>query len=240
MTHLSTTLREALAKETSPEKIHIFSRFFKSGPGEYGEGDLFWGLSVPTVRTLVKPHTHPSLDDITNLLADPVHEVRLAGGLLLVNGYQKAKGESKRLYYDCYMANTTRFNNWDLVDLTCYFVVGDWLYDKDRTPLFTLADSSNLWEQRIAMVSTMYFIRKGDFSTTLALAAKLLHHPHDLMHKAVGWMLREVGKRNIDVEKAFLLEDDRYRTMPRTTLRYAIERFPEEDRQRFLKGMASF
>lgn len=240
MTPLSTTLREALANETSPEKIRIFSRFFKTGPGEYGEGDLFWGLSVPTVRALVKPHTHPDLGDITNLLADPVHEVRLAGGLLLVNGYQKAKGAAKKRYYDCYMANTTRFNNWDLVDLTCYFVVGDWLYDKDRTPLFSLADSTNLWEQRIAMVSTMYFIRKGDFSTTLELADKLLHHPHDLMHKAVGWMLREVGKRDIDVEKTFLLDDNRYLTMPRTTLRYAIERFPEADRLRFLKGMPFF
>ncbi|NLE33101.1 MAG: DNA alkylation repair protein [Bacteroidales bacterium] len=240
MTPLSTSLREAMAKQTSPEKIRIFSRFFKTGPGQYGEGDQFWGLSVPTVRALVKPHTQPSLDDITDLLADPVHEVRLAGGLLLVNGYQKAKGAAKEPFYNCYMANTTRFNNWDLVDLTCYNVVGDWLYNNDRAPLFALADSDNLWEQRIAMVSTMYFIRKGDYSTTLALADKLLHHTHDLMHKAVGWMLREVGKRDIDVEKAFLLEGDRYRTMPRTTLRYAIERFPEPERLRFLKGMASF
>lgn len=236
MTTLANTLREALRQKTAPDKIAGVSRFFKTGPGEYGEGDVFWGISVPEVRALIKPHTHPDLDDIVDLLHDPVHEVRQAGGLLLVNGYQHAKGEAKQRYYEGYMANTTCFNNWDLVDLTCYAVVGDWLFDKDRSPLFQLAESSNLWEQRIAMVSTLAFIRKGDFSSTLDLADKLLHHPHDLMHKAVGWMLREVAKRAPDVEKGFLLGNDRYRRMPRTALRYAIERFPEPERLRFLKG----
>jgi 3-methyladenine DNA glycosylase AlkD len=235
-TFTATDLRVALQRKKNPEKAFILQRFFKTGPGEYGEGDIFWGLPVPDTRAIAKPFRGMSLSEIEMLLIDPVHEVRLAGGLLLVETVKKASPEIRRACYEFYLSHASRFNNWDLVDLTCPSVVGSWLMDQDRKPLYELAQSDNLWEQRIAIISTMYFIKKDDFNDTFGIAKLLLHHPHDLIHKAVGWMLREVGKRNHLIEVEFLMENDRYKTLPRTMLRYAIERFPETQRLSFLKG----
>jgi 3-methyladenine DNA glycosylase AlkD len=176
------------------------------------------------------------LDEVEQLLIDPVHEVRLAAGILLVNLYKKGSKEQKKAIYDFYIANAKRFNNWDLVDVTCHHIVGGWLLDKDRAPLYRLAASSNLWEQRIAIVSTYTLLKKDDYVDCMEISKRLLRHKHDLIHKAVGWMLREMGKRNFLVLNEFLLEEDRYKSMPRTMLRYAIEKFPEHRRQAFLKG----
>jgi 3-methyladenine DNA glycosylase AlkD len=232
----ATDLREALQRKKNPDKALHLQRFFKTGPGEYGEGDVFWGLPVPETRSIAALFRQMPLDEIELLLIDPVHEVRMAGGMLLVDKVKKNTPEVRRACYEFYVANAPRFNNWDLVDLTCPQVVGGYLMENDRSILYTLAQSKNLWEQRIAIVSTLFLIKKDDFNETFGVAKLLLHHKHDLIHKAVGWMLREVGKRNHLAEVEFLVESDRYKTMPRTMLRYAIERFPEGQRQAFLKG----
>lgn len=249
-------------------------RFFKTGPGQYGEGDVFLGIRVPVLRKLAKelsklpspacghrsrrgdrPNSPPaegcatvsafgegwkrgagpaelSLDDLVELLQSPFHEVRLTA--LLVMTYQAKKGAPTLPLYRAYLANTDRINNWDLVDVTAEHIVGRHLFERSRRPLYKMAKSSSLWERRIAILSTLYFIRRNDFDDTLALADILLHDEHDLMHKAVGWMLREVGKRNRTLEEEFLLP--RYKTMPRTMLRYAIERFDDPLRRKYLKG----
>ena len=232
----ATELREALKRKRNPEKGSILQGFFKTGPGQYGEGDIFWGLSVPETRAIAAKYHKMPLSEIELLLIDPVHEVRLAAGILMVNLFKKGSMAEKQACYDFYIANATRFNNWDLVDLTCHHIVGGWLKDKDRKPLYDLAASCNLWEQRISIISTYTFIRNHDFDDCIELSKQLLHHKHDLIQKAVGWMLREMGKRNFLVETEFLLENDRYKTMPRTMLRYAIEKYPENQRQAFLKG----
>ena len=231
-------LRQELERQKNPSKALHLQGFFKTGPGQYGEGDIFWGLQVPTTRAIATTHNNMPLSEIEQLLADPVHEVRLAGAMLLVQRFKKGSPLVKKETYDFYIKHAKCFNNWDLVDLSCGYLVGPWLLDKDRKPLYELAASSNLWEQRIAIVSTIEFIRKNDFTEPFNLAKILLNHKHDLIHKAVGWMLREVGKRNFLMEIEFLLEEDRYKIMPRTMLRYAIEKFPETQRQAFLKGTA--
>ena len=229
-------IRQELKNLANPQKAFILQGFFKTGFGQYGEGDIFWGIQVPKTRELVKKYRKMPLSEIGFLMADPIHEVRMAGGLLLVECYKDADEKGKKACYDFYIRNATCFNNWDLVDLTCHHIVGAWLWDKDRKPLYKLAYSENLWEQRIAIISTFHFLRKGDFNDTFELAKTLLNHKHDLIHKAVGWMLREVGKRNPLAETEFLLENRRYTQMPRTMLRYAIEKYPEKQRQAFLKG----
>jgi 3-methyladenine DNA glycosylase AlkD len=229
------TIKSALAELADPAKALILQRFFKTGPGEYGEGDTFWGIQIPQIRQLLKANTTISFEDIAWLLNDKVHEIRITGGLLLVEKYKKANQDGKKACYEIYMSNATLFNNWDLVDLTCHHIVGAWLLDKDRSPLYDFAQSDNLWKQRIAMISTYYYLKRDDYRDTFRLATILLHHKHDLIHKAVGWMLREVGKRDHEAETTYLLEDERYKSMPRTMLRYAIERFPEPERQFFLK-----
>lgn len=229
-------LRNELKRKQNPDKGGILQRFFKTGPGQYGEGDIFWGLTVPETRAIASKFIKMPLEEIELLLIDPVHEVRMAGGMILVLQFKKASQAEKQAIYEFYMANATRFNNWDLVDLTCHHIVGGWLLDKDRKPLYDLAASSNLWEQRIAIVSTYTLIRNHDFEDCMNVSKILLNHKHDLIHKAVGWMIREMGKRNFLVETEFLLENDRYKTMPRTMLRYAIEKYPENQRQAFLKG----
>ena len=207
-------------------------RFFKTGPGEYGEGDRFLGIRVPVLRKLAKELAGTSIDDATELLQSPDHEARLLALLILV---QQAPKNGPAVYR-AYLANTHRINNWDLVDVTAAQIVGTHLFARSRKPLYRLAKSSRLWERRIAIISTVHFIRKNDFADTLALADILLNDPEDLMHKAVGWMLREVGNRDLKTETDFLLP--RYKTMPRTQLRYAIERFPEPLRLAFLHGTA--
>lgn len=232
----ATELRDELNRKRNPEKGNILQRFFKTGPGQYGEGDIFWGLSVPETRAIAARFPKMPLEEVELLLIDPVHEVRLAAGILLVNQFKKGSKAEKKAIYEFYMTNATRFNNWDLVDVTCHHIVGGWLLDKDRQPLYTLAASDNLWEQRISIVSTYTLLKHDDYDDCMNISKILLHHKHDLIHKAVGWMLREMGKRNFLVETEFLLENDRYKTMPRTMLRYAIEKYPESQRQAFLKG----
>jgi len=228
-------IRKEIESLSNPEKAKILQRFFKTGPGEYGDGDLFLGIQMPYIRQLVKLNNKTPLSEIQALITDPVHEVRMAGALLLVECFKRSDQSGKKDCFDFYIAHAKKINNWDLVDLTCHHIVGAWLWDKDRTPLYQLAQSQNLWEQRISMISTFYFLRKNDFTDTLELAKLLLNHKHDLIHKAVGWMLREVGKRNQDVETDFLEQDNRYLKMPRTMLRYAIEKYPEDQRLGFLR-----
>jgi len=208
-------------------------RFFKCGPGEYGEGDRFLGIRVPDIRKLAKTFAVLPLEDVTKLLHSEYHEARLLALILLVNRFKKADTGEQKTIYSLYLDNTACINNWDLVDTSAEHIVGAWLFKRDRTILHTLAQSDLLWERRIAVMATFHFIKQGMFDETLRIAKLLLEDTHDLIHKAVGWMLREVGKRDRRVEEAFLKEY--YKRMPRTMLRYAIEKFPEEERQFFLK-----
>lgn len=218
-------------------QVEGLSRFFKTGPGQYGEGDKFLGIKVPVTRDVVKSiWKELSLADIEECMKSEYHEIRLAGLLALVEMYSHARKNAniQQVCVDFYLSHTEGINNWDLVDLSCYKLLGDWLLDKDRTILYNLArDGKTIWEQRIGMVSTMAFIKKGELEDTFAIADILLHHPHDLIHKAVGWLLREAGKQDRKALEDYL--EKRYRTMPRTALRYAIERFPEPLRQKFLE-----
>ncbi len=229
---LSAELR-ALA---SPELVILQQRFFKTGPGQYGEGDVFLGIKVPPVRALAKRQRDVALDTITTLLHSKYHEERLFALLLLMQFYERATDKDRIAAFDLYLGNTSHINNWDLVDVSSPHIVGRHLADRPRKVLHRMARSSSLWERRIAIISTFYFIRNNDFDDTLSIAKTLLHDEQDLMHKAVGWMLREVGKRDREAEESFLLQH--YQDMPRTMLRYAIERFPEQRRQQFLKGTA--
>lgn len=219
----------------SPEKAAHLSRFFKTGPGEYGEGDCFLGVIVPQTRKIAKANKAMPLDEVQLLLGSQWHEVRLCALLILVCRFQdrKTKEEEREAIFRFYLKNARRCNNWDLVDLSCRDIVGEYLIDRDRSILYTLAASENLWEQRIAIVSTYAFIRHSDFTDTLALSEKLMRHKHDLIHKAIGWMLREVGKKDRSVLTAFLEQHAPH--LPRTALRYAIEHYTEEERQYFLK-----
>ena len=274
-------LQEMLA-QADPSQVAGLSRFFKTGPGQYGEGDKFLGIKVPVTRQVVKAcWREVGLPELEECIRSEYHEVRLAALLTLVQLFSHAKrcqaraGLSQQDCVDFYLSHTAYINNWDLVDLSCYPLLGEWLLDKDRSLLYDLArKGKTLWEQRIGIVSTMTFIRHGQTDDTFSIADILLHHPHDLIHKAVGWLLREAGKRDESALKAYLagpldcapsvgrkapsgasgdragraLRDSeveaagfgaepRYKTMPRTMLRYAIERFPEAERRRFLSGV---
>ena len=220
---------KALGNKTAAEHA---MRFFKTGPGQYGEGDLFLGIRVPVLRQLAKEHCDIALDDTVELLQSPLHEVRLLALFIMVSQYERGGNETD--IYRAYLANTHRVNNWDLVDGSAADIVGAHLFKRTRQPLYKLAKSKSLWERRIAIVATFYFIRRNQFDDTLAIADLLINDKEDLMHKAVGWMLREVGKRDFKVEEEFLLP--RYKQMPRTMLRYAIERFPEPMRLAYLHG----
>lgn len=227
---------DELQSVASTEKATHLSRFFKTGPGEYGEGDRFLGIPVPLTRNIAKANIDTPLEELQILLHSPWHEARLCALLILVERFKKKKttDEERCNIYQFYLKNTRHCNNWDLVDLSCPTIVGGYLlHQPDHRLLYRLAESDNLWEQRIAIVSTIALIRHDQFDDTLALSMKLMNHKHDLMHKAVGWMLREIGKRNRDVLSEFL---DEYATrLPRTALRYAIEHYPEEERQAFLQ-----
>lgn len=228
------TIQETLTKLGNAETAAFLQKFFKTGPGEYGEGDLFRGIRVPTLRQLVKTVQAVPLSDVVELLHSAFHEDRLLALLLLVRLYAKGNAAQRSQIYELYLNNTRFINNWDLVDSSAEQIVGAHLWDKDRALLYNLAASSSLWERRIAIMATFHFIKRGDFTPTLDLAALLLTDREDLMHKAVGWMLREVGKRKLEAEIGFL--QAHYRQMPRTMLRYAIEKFPEAERQKYLKG----
>ena len=230
------TLSGRLMALADPAQAEGLSRFFKCGPGQYGEGDKFLGIKVPVTRAVVKAcWRETDFPELEDCLASEYHEVRLAGLLTLIERFSHAKKDPivQRRCVDFYLAHTDRINNWDLVDLSCYPLLGVWLLDKDRSLLYDLARSGKtIWEQRIGIVSTMTFLRHGQLADTFAIADILLHHPHDLIQKAVGWLLREAGKRDEAALTAFL--DTRSRTMPRTMLRYAIEKFPEEKRKSYL------
>lgn len=224
-----------LRKYSSQEKANILSRFFKTGPGEYGEGDLFIGVKVPEIRKVVKLFHCLAIEDILQLLYSPIHEERLLALLLLVRRYKVGDAASKKAVVESYLQSTARINNWDLVDLSASQILGDWLKNSPsrRCWLDPLARSKNLWERRIAIVSTYAFIREKDFSETLRIADILMKDSEDLIHKAVGWMLREVGKRDEQKLEEFL--QLRCIAMPRTMLRYAIERLEENKRQVYLQ-----
>ena len=230
---MNTLLKEITARADASQ-VEGLSRFFKTGPGQYGEGDKFLGIKVPVTREVVKAcWRETGLQDLEECIASAYHEVRLAALLALVELFRHNKSKQKE-YVDFYLAHTDRINNWDLVDLSCYPLLGVWLLDKDRQLLYDLArDGKTIWGQRIGIVSTMTFIRHGQLQDTFDIADILLHHPHDLIHKAVGWLLREAGKRDKEALVAYL--EPRYLTMPRTMLRYAIEKFPEAERQQYLK-----
>ena len=230
---MNTLLKEITARADASQ-VEGLSRFFKTGPGQYGEGDKFLGIKVPVTREVVKAcWRETGLQDLEECIASEYHEVRLAALLALVELFRHNKSKQKE-YVDFYLAHTDRINNWDLVDLSCYPLLGAWLLDKDRQLLYDLArDGKTIWEQRIGIVSTMTFIRHGQLQDTFDIADILLHHPHDLIHKAVGWLLREAGKRDKEALVKYL--EPRYLTMPRTMLRYAIEKFPEAERQQYLK-----
>ena len=226
-------LQNDLKRLKNPAKAQIFKRFFKTGKGEYGEGDEFLGLTVPQVHQLVKKYRDLPLADIQKLLDSKIHEFRLTGLLIMVAKTVKAEENEKMKIINLYLANVRYVNNWDLVDLSAPKILGSFLLDKDRALLYKLADSESLWERRIAIVSTFAFLRNGELKDTIALAEKLLNDKHDLIHKAVGWALREVGKKDQVVLEKFL--NIHYRQMPRTMLRYAIEKMDERKRKYYLK-----
>ena len=209
-------------------------RFFKTGKGEYGEGDIFLGIRVPLLRRLVKKYGGISIAEVRKLLHSKFHEERLLAVLMLVQLFKSADESVQKQVYDLYLENTEFINNWDIVDISASNIVGAHLYEKDKAPLYDLVQSKNLWERRISIISTFYFIRQNEFDDTLKIAEILLNDKEDLIHKAVGWMLREVGKREIEFEEEFLQEH--YKIMPRTMLRYAIEKFPETSRKMYLRG----
>ena len=223
-------------KYSDPSKSRHSSRFFKTAKGEYGEGDIFLGITNPQIDEIVKKYYKDvSLKDLMYFLKNKYHDYRMFALKTLVKKYSKCKTEKdKKEIYDLYISNTKYINNWDLVDVTSYKIVGEYLKEKDRKILYTFAKSKDLWKQRISIISTYSFIRNNDFKDTIEISKILLHHEHDLIHKAVGWMLREVGKRDQDIEERFLKKY--YKDMPRTMLRYAIERFEEGKRQKYLKG----
>ena len=229
---------EILARQDAEQAVNL-SRFFKTGKGQYGEGDKFLGIKVPTTRDVVKQcWQETSFEDLETCICSEYHEIRLAALLTLVQIFKHAKKDQtlQQQCIDFYLTHTEFINNWDLVDLSCYELLGTWLLDKDRTLLYDLArDGKTIWEQRIGMVSTMQFLRHGDLDDTYAIADIFLAKPkplHDLLQKAVGWLLREAGKRDEQQLKCWL--STRYATMPRTMLRYAIEKFTDEERRRYM------
>lgn len=227
-------IRLALRACANEADALVYRRFFKTGPGEYGEGDRFLGVRVPATRRVAREYRTLPLPDTLTLLQSEFHEERLLALVLLTHQYRKGDPDDRTRIYRAYLDHTCFINNWDLVDVSAEHIVGAYLLNRSRQPLHTLARSKSLWERRIAILSTFHFIRNGDFDETLKIAKMLLSDPHDLIHKAVGWMLREVGKRNRAREDDFL--GKHCRKMPRTMLRYAIEKHPEKMRRRYLKA----
>lgn len=229
----ATEIVRRLWSKGDPERARISRSFFKTGPGEYGEGDQFAGLAVPQVRALAKELQALPRAETVKLLHSPLHEARLLALLLMMRAYEKGFEKERERIFKLYLKSARWINNWDLVDVSAASIVGAHLFARDRSVLDRLAASCLLWERRIAMLATLHFIRRGEFADTLRIAERLLGDREDLMHKAVGWMLREVGKRDLAAEAGFL--EKHAHAMPRTMLRYAIERFPEDQRQRYLR-----
>ena len=219
------SLKKELIKLQDKKRAEISKRFFKTGKGEYGEGDIFLGIRMGVLRELAKKYVKLSLKDVEKILYSDIHEYRMVGGLILVYRYKTNPRET----YNFYLEHAKRMNNWDLVDVTCSHIVGEYLLDKKRNVLNKLAKSKNLWERRIAIVSTWQFIKNEEFSDTIHIAKLLIKDQHDLIHKAIGWMLREVGKKDKNTLTTFL---DKYATkLPRTSLRYSIERLSKKEKK---------
>lgn len=229
-------VKKTLANLASDTRADSSRWFFKTGPGEYGEGDEFIGVIVPDQRKVSRQFKELELGEVQKLLDSKVHEHRLTALFIMTLLFEKADDTTREKIYHLYLKNVIKgnVNNWDLVDSSAHKIVGAYLLNRDREKLYELVDSGKLWEQRVAIIATAWFINKDQFGDTLLISEKLLGHDHDLIHKAVGWMLREVGKRDAVVEQDFL--DKHYEQMPRTMLRYAIEKFPESTRQQYLKG----
>lgn len=228
------SFRKELNKKANKDHAKILQRFFKTGPGEYGEGDIFIGLKVPVIRSIIKANLDLTFKEIHELIKSPIHEERLSALLILVKKFEKADEKVKEKIFNFYFKNIKFINNWDLVDLSAPNIVGNFLLNRDKKLLYKLAKSENLWEKRIAILSTFSFIKVDNFDDSLKISDILLNDKHDLIHKGVGWMIREIGKRSLTTEEEFL--KNRYRNMPRTMLRYSIEKFPENKRQAYLKG----
>lgn len=227
-------IQSKLAALADDQRAGIQMRFFKTGPGEYGAGDRFIGVRVPELRRLSRLYRELDTQAVETLLHSKIHEERHLALFIMVLQFQKGDSRRRQRIYNLYLASLDCINNWDLVDCSAEHIVGGWLETRKKTRLNALARSADLWHRRVAMLATFHYIKKGHFDDALHLAKQLLADPHDLIHKAVGWMLREIGKRDLAVEEAFLKEH--YQTMPRTMLRYAIEKFPEAKRQAYLKG----
>jgi len=225
-------IKKDLAKLEDPERAKNSQWFFKTGKGQYGEGDVFLGITVPQQRKVAKKYMHLSLSDLQELLSSKIHEHRFTALVILISKYQKAEEPSKKEIFDFYLENSENINNWDLVDLSAPKIVGKYLLDKERSILYKLAKSDSLWERRISILSTFTFIDNNDFEDALNISEILLNDEHDLIHKAVGWALREIGKRDQNLEERFLVKH--YLHMPRTMLRYAIEKFDEKKRKKYL------
>ena len=233
MKQLTKTTTNELQALSDAEKREIFPKFFKAGKGEYGEGDRFLGVTVPNIRAIAKLHKDISIEEIQDLIQSEWHEVRLCALIMMVEKSKKKDEALRKELFNLYLSQTKRINNWDLVDLSCRFIVGEYLLDKSRDILYQLAQSPLLWDNRIAIVSTYAFIRKGQLEDTYALSDLMMHHPHDLMHKAIGWMLREAGKR--DANRLYNYVMSHRADMPRTMLRYAIEKFSPAERSILMK-----
>lgn len=230
----ATQVTKKLKKLGTPKRAKASARYFKTGKGQYGYGDVFLGLNAVDQRKIAKEFSDLPIPEIKKLLLNKYHECRLTGLLILVLQYKKADGRQRNKIAKFYLSNTKRVNNWDLVDLSAPNILGNYLLNKNRAVLYKLAKSENLWEKRIAILATFAFIKEDDFKESLKIAEILINDKHDLIHKAIGWMLREIGKRSLATEEKFLQEH--VLRIPRTTLRYAIERFPENKRQRYLKA----
>ena len=228
-------IRNKLQYLSDARSAKMLQRFFKTGPGEYGAGDIFIGIRVPVLRRLAKEYEIATLTEVKELLHSSIHEERLLALLILIRIYQKNDAIERKRIYQLYLRNSRFINNWDLVDCSAEHIAGDYLFNKSKRPLYQLAKSKNLWERRISIISTFHFIKREHFNDTLKIAELLLNDKEDLIHKAVGWMLREVGKRNLQLEEVFLKKH--CLNMPRTMLRYAIEKFPAAIRQNYLKGI---
>lgn len=227
-------IQEALEFLSTPEKREFLPYFFKTGKGQYGEGDKFLGVVVPDTRKVAKANKLLSESELKKLLRSPYHECRLCALLILVERFKKVEEKERKNIYDFYLSQTKYVNNWDLVDLSSRYIVGEYLLDKeDRSILYQLAESDWMWDQRIAVTSSYTFIKNKDYQDIIALSEKLMYHKHDLMHKAIGWMLREMGK--MDIKPLYDFLDKYHKVMPRTMLRYAIEKLDPEERAHYMK-----
>ena len=230
---LMTSLIKDLNELADPIKAEKLQGFFKTGKGEYGEGDVFLGISVPEQRKIAKKYRTLDLDEVISLLNSEIHEHRLVALLIMVDQFNKSDEDKRRKIVSLYLENTNFVNNWDLVDLSAHKILGEYYWDKPKDLLYLLAESDSLWERRISVISTFAYIRRGSFDESLKMAEKLVNDDHDLIHKAVGWMLREVGKRDQAKEEEFLMKH--YKTMPRTMLRYAIEKSNADKRKFYMQ-----